>query len=229
MTNMRARLHAITLDAFEIQCPAEINFGLGQYFLASARGMMDLLPKALFPRASTGRSLVMDGPVPEGWEIGMALDMRGPLGRGFHIPAAVRKIAIVEIQRHMHATAFFQPWMESFSAAGGELVFYSPNQPAGLPSAVEGLPLEQAAEAWKWADYLVADVDLVDLGRFLRILMNNPSARLPDRAEVLVRTAMPCGGTAECGVCAVKTVKGFRLACKHGPVFPLAELAREAK
>ena len=41
---------------------------------------------------------------------------------------------------------------------------------------------------------------------------------------------MPCGGAAECGICAVPFGRGWKLACKDGPVFelnPLLEI-REA-
>jgi NAD(P)H-flavin reductase len=47
------------------------------------------------------------------------------------------------------------------------------------------------------------------------------------RAEALVLTAMPCGGMAECGVCAVKTAAGWQSACKDGPVFDFASLELE--
>jgi NAD(P)H-flavin reductase len=40
----------------------------------------------------------------------------------------------------------------------------------------------------------------------------------------LVVAPMPCGGLAECGVCAVTTRRGWKLACKDGPVFDLGEL-----
>ena len=43
-------------------------------------------------------------------------------------------------------------------------------------------------------------------------------------SQVLVLTDMPCGGLAECGVCAVDLKRGWKLACMHGPVFALSEL-----
>jgi hypothetical protein len=38
-------------------------------------------------------------------------------------------------------------------------------------------------------------------------------------AQVLIRTSMPCGGIAECGVCAVPLKSKWKMACKDGPVF----------
>jgi len=43
-------------------------------------------------------------------------------------------------------------------------------------------------------------------------------------AQVLVRTPVPCGGIAECGVCAVTLKSEWKLACKDGPVFDWGEL-----
>ena len=46
-------------------------------------------------------------------------------------------------------------------------------------------------------------------------------------AQALVRTPMPCGALADCGVCTVRTSRGPKLACKDGPVFDLSLLAVE--
>jgi dihydroorotate dehydrogenase electron transfer subunit len=48
---------------------------------------------------------------------------------------------------------------------------------------------------------------------------------LPCPAQVLVTSPMPCGGIAECGVCALPLrKKGYVLTCKDGPVFNLNQL-----
>jgi len=43
-------------------------------------------------------------------------------------------------------------------------------------------------------------------------------------AQVLIRTAVPCGGIADCSVCGVSLKSGWQLACKDGPVFDLREI-----
>ena len=43
-------------------------------------------------------------------------------------------------------------------------------------------------------------------------------------AQVLLHTPVPCGGVAECGVCAVTLRSGWALACREGPVFALSEV-----
>jgi hypothetical protein len=35
---------------------------------------------------------------------------------------------------------------------------------------------------------------------------------------------MPCAGLADCGVCAVELRRGWKLACKDGPVFDLRDI-----
>ena len=48
--------------------------------------------------------------------------------------------------------------------------------------------------------------------------------RAPFRTQVLIQTPIACGGLAECGVCAVQARRGWKMACKNGPVFELEEL-----
>jgi hypothetical protein len=42
--------------------------------------------------------------------------------------------------------------------------------------------------------------------------------------QILIHTSMPCGGIAECGVCALRTEDDWKLICKEGPVFDLREI-----
>jgi hypothetical protein len=223
------RLLSNTLDHCEILCSSELNLRPGQYFLAASAASLDALPVVLYPSKKVGTRLIVNRPYPDCWQVGTVLNLRGPLGRGFHFPAAARRIAIIDSFSDSRPASIFKFWMQEVLERGGELVYYSNLHPADLPTAVEGLPLEQAGEAWKWAEYLAADVDLSQLESLIRILRSNPDSRLPDQAEILIRTTMVCGGQAECGLCAVKTRSGLRLACKDGPVFSLHELIEEKR
>ena len=51
----------------------------------------------------------------------------------------------------------------------------------------------------------------------------------PGPGQVLVRTDMPCRGIGECGLCAVRTTRGWQHACTDGPVFQLKELHHVAQ
>ncbi|MEI6290416.1 MAG: hypothetical protein WCP19_08295, partial [Chloroflexota bacterium] len=84
-----------------------------------------------------------------------------------------------------------------------------------------------------WADYLAVDTLRSQLPDLLPRLLSDPrTAALHSgppipravSAQVLVRTPLPCGGIAACGVCAVHLTgssRDYRLACKDGPVFQL--------
>jgi dihydroorotate dehydrogenase electron transfer subunit len=93
-----------------------------------------------------------------------------------------------------------------------------------LPDEVEVQPLSALADVMSWADYMALDVareNLYQLGE--RIGWSNQAQALRE-AQILVRTPLPCGGLAECGVCAVHLKSGWKLACKDGPVLNWREL-----
>jgi hypothetical protein len=107
---------------------------------------------------------------------------------------------------------------------GAAVVLVAETIPWGFPTEVEVQPLSAAAEAAAWADYLAIDIERDYLPESLELLGGQTRKSGPSVAQVLVSTDMPCGGLAECGVCAVRTRKGWKLVCKDGPVFELSEL-----
>ncbi|HEY2979665.1 MAG TPA: hypothetical protein VGJ22_00670, partial [Anaerolineales bacterium] len=96
-----------------------------------------------------------------------------------------------------------------------------------LPDEVEVQPMRAMNAVLSWADYVAADVGRESLSTLAAVYESG----FKGDAQVLVRTPMPCAGLADCGVCALTVVRGFapgaayKLACKDGPVFDLAELA----
>jgi dihydroorotate dehydrogenase electron transfer subunit len=88
-----------------------------------------------------------------------------------------------------------------------------------LPLEIEILPIEGLADLLPWADYLVVDLPRESLPQLRRAMRLPADQRASIDVEVLLDTPTPCGGAAECGVCAVKTRRGWKLACKDGPVF----------
>ena len=85
-------------------------------------------------------------------------------------------------------------------------------------------PLIDLPSAVSWADFLAIDSSLESLPELRSCLGLRPGELSPCPGQVLVFAAMPCGGFAECGVCAVHTRQGWKLACKDGPIFDLNEL-----
>jgi hypothetical protein len=201
--------------------PANLRPGAGQYLLGFCAEAGDLLPTVLFPAVLPGAEMLFSAPIPSAWSAGMTLVLRGPLGHGFHLPSGPRRLALAALN---DCPGPLLPLAQSVLADGGEVALYAHSAPAHLPPQVEVLPLDLLPEAPGWAHFLALDVALDALaGLPVRLGLQHPG-NLPCAAQVLVRTAMPCAGLAACGVCAVSTRRGWKLACKDGPVFDWEDL-----
>jgi dihydroorotate dehydrogenase electron transfer subunit len=207
-----------------IPCPPRLAIKPGQYLLASAPGLSECLPTALFPAQLTGDTILLAPPLPPAWLPGIALALRGPFGKGFHLPPAARRMALAALDVHPFRLL---PLIAPALAQGMEIALFTQLIPPGLPPQVEVLPIQNLPEAAAWADYLAIDLLQLGLPGLPARLGLKPGQSLTCRAEALVVTAMPCGGLADCGVCAVKTAAGWHLACKDGPVFDFASLELE--
>ncbi len=191
----------------------------GQYLSAALPG--DVLPSILFPICITDDQIEVADPFPSEWRAGQVLGLRGPLGKGFHLPTLARRVALGALD---HSPARLLPLMELALAQGTEVCLYTTSLPSGLPEAVEVQPLDLLREAWGWADYLALDCPVENFNRIETFLPSPWPHRLPCPVEVLAHTQMPCAAQAECGLCEVKTSHGWKHACKDGPVFDLESL-----
>ena len=188
------------------------------------------LASPLFPTESfkTGREIELrpgfwatanvDFPFPPG----VRLNLLGPQGRGFQLALATRRLGVVALGQHVDRLT---PLFAGILAVGGEVALFSDLPlPPGLPPAVEARPLEAMPEAFRWADEIVLDVPVGALGTLRETLMLAPGENLPCPAQAFIEIPMPCGGTAACGVCAIRTKRGWSQACDQGPVFDLTAL-----
>jgi NAD(P)H-flavin reductase len=67
----------------------------GQYVLAHAPELSAApLPVTLFASRVENETLVAAPPLPAAWLPGMRLDLRGPIGQGFDLPAAAHHLAL---------------------------------------------------------------------------------------------------------------------------------------
>jgi len=204
-----------------LACPPRLQLQPGQYLLGTVPELAAPLASALFPADIQSGLLRLAAPLPQTWTAGMILRVRGPLGHGFTLPALARRVALADPN---HSAERLAPLMTAALAQGAAVVLFSATSPADLPAEVESLPLEQLAEAPAWADYLALDLTTAQAANWRKLLAIPPGQPCPCSTETLIVTAIPCGGQAECGVCAVQTRSGWRLGCKDGPVFPLTEL-----
>jgi hypothetical protein len=95
-----------------------------------------------------------------------------------------------------------------------------------LPEDVEVQPLQALDEICKWADFIALDVARENLYQLKEMISKLWQLSTVREAQVLIRTSMPCGGLAECGVCAVGVQYDWKMACKDGPVFILKDVIK---
>ena len=201
-----------------ISCHEGLIPGPGQYLLAS-HGSDSILPVPIFHTDSAPQGFI--GPAYNGWKPGDLLALRGPLGRGFFLPTSARKVGLIAFDSPPSRLKGLIPPALRQNAS---VVMLCDSNSDHLPDVVEVQPVSAMKEIFQWADYIALDVDRANLGALREILQGAGTRAAIPRTQVLVRTSMPCGGLAECGVCAVTTRSDWKLACKEGPVFDLGEI-----
>lgn len=201
-----------------ISCAESLIPGPGQYLLAN-NGSDSLLPVPIFYTDFALQGFI--GLVPDAWRPGDGLDLRGPLGHGFSLPVSARRIALVAFDgQPSRLRGLIRPAL----GQNALVVLVCDSTADDLPDEVEVQPLSALGEVSQWADYIAMDVERDNLKRLQESLQvgNTPSAFA--NVQILIRTPMPCGGLAECGVCSVTTRSEWKMACKDGPVFDLREI-----
>src|SRR5258707_5382436 len=208
------------LRLVRIACPASLIPAAGQYLLASYASNSPL-PVPLFYTDSAPEGFIAASPFPDSWMPGMSLSLRGPLGRGFVIPATARKVALVAFDDSpLRLRGMIRPALKQ----GAAVVLVSGSAMDHVSDEVEMQPLSALSEIMAWADYAAFDVARANLFELREKLGVKNQILAADEAQVLIRTSMPCGGVADCGVCAVSLPSGWQMTCKDGPVFDLREI-----
>ena len=199
-----------------ISCAVNLIPSPGQYLLAGIASRSDLLPVSLFSTESTPESFIACAPIPETWTPGTEIYLRGPLGHGFTLPPSARKVALVSFDNHpARLTALIQPALKQ----GAAVVLVCDQNEFQLHDEVEVQPLSALGDILEWADYTAFDVAREKLPELKTVVGKRNQMSVKKGAQVLIRTPMPCGGIADCGVCAVTLQSGWKLSCKDGPVF----------
>jgi dihydroorotate dehydrogenase electron transfer subunit len=192
----------------------------GQYLLAGAASQTDLLPVPLFSTESSLQGFIASAPIPPTWKPGTEIYLRGPLGSGFLLPVSVRKVALIAFDGNAsRLRGLIRPALQQ----GGAIVLASDSEIGNLPDEVEIQPLSAMRDILDWADYSIFDVMRENLPVLCEKLLGVSQPSVKKKAQVLVGTPIPCGGIADCGVCAVNTKSSWMLACEDGPVFDLRE------
>jgi dihydroorotate dehydrogenase electron transfer subunit len=204
-----------------LTCPVNLIPSPGQYLLARDQSYSPL-PVPVFYTDSAPQGFIAAARLPESWNPGHEIHLRGPLGQGFTLPNTARKVGLVALDDSpSRLFGLISPALKQDAA----VVLICGSRVDNLPDEVEVQPLSALNEIVEWADYAAFDVARENLPVLREQLFNGTQAKVPYEAQVLVRTPLPCGGIAECGVCAVKVKSGWKMACKDGPVFDWKELA----
>lgn len=208
-------------------CPQNLVPSPGQYLLAHDPVSDSPLPAPIFSAGPAPGGFLVAPPLPPAWRPGTSLSLRGPLGQGFSVPASARCIALIALAE---TAARLKPLLAVALGQGASVVLVSDLGLPDLPPEVEVQPVSALADVAQWAEYMAIDLfrgslpGLREKLGFGEHVGASRQARAKFEAQALVITPITCGGIAECGVCALTVRRGWKMACRDGPVFDLKEL-----
>jgi hypothetical protein len=211
--------------AARIVCDPGLIPAPGRYLLARDDDGSSWLAEELFAVRAVADGFIAEAPAPRAWRPGTRLVLRGPLGHGFTLPPAARRVALVAwdgTPRRLLAL------IDAALQQDASVARVCGDPPVDLPLQVEVQPIGELGPVCAWSDYAAFDVQRESLKSLQPKLASRSQLHLGGEAEILVRVRMPCGGIAECGVCNVKVGRRQRLACVDGPVFDLKLLISES-
>jgi hypothetical protein len=232
MKTQTAVVHRVSqrfgLPAITLKIEQPLVFTPGQYLAASSKSEQDVqIPLSLFVESSANNELSIGSPAPPNWNPGHEISFRGPLGHGFSLPVMLKRLALIGFDDHpgrlmaLVNTAHNQN--VDISMAGDFIS--NPVVTCDIPANVELSKLDHLDDLFSWADFIALDVPSIKI-QVLRDILQTASSKVSrGDIQVLLYTSMPCADIAECGICAVKTVKGYKLACHDGPVFNLKDIS----
>ena len=206
-----------------VDCVPELIPAPGQYLLAHANATDAVLPVPVFLMETARKGFRAAPPRHPSLSLGKRLYLRGPLGHGFALPNSARRVALIALEG---SAARLRGLMDLGLKANSEVVLVSNSTIQDLPEAVEVQPLQAAKEVCNWADFVAFDLGRENLAEWENMLVGWEQFPSVGESQVLIHTSMPCGGLAECGVCAVTSRHEWKMACRDGPVFPYADLFR---
>jgi dihydroorotate dehydrogenase electron transfer subunit len=205
--------------AAEIHCPPGAVPAPGRYTLAALPG--SILPEALFSAGITRRGFQAAPPFPADWSPGSSLQLVGPLGRGFQLPKGIKRLALLAAGESVERLL---PLSTAALADGASVAMFTDAALPPLPAPVEAHPSSALPEAFRWADFLAADLPFEHLADLSGLLCLDERQLPPCPGQALVFGRVPCGGMADCGLCALPAGRGWAYVCKDGPVFDLKKL-----
>lgn len=193
----------------------------GQAYLARAEGPeQPFLRVSLYPYSTSGVGVefCLDQPTHPyaRLEPGAALDLIGPVGRGFTLPPRAAHLLVWCRSPNRLLGLIYHALERRFAVT---LLLPTDSPLPELPPEVEIQREPLAAELAIWADVAALDLpDPLDRAHELRALC--PPPRPAEFVQALITPPLPCGAGA-CQACWVELDRGRKLACVEGPVFRL--------
>jgi hypothetical protein len=191
----------------------------GQFMLA--RGAEDILSVPLFPCGLQGIEYTSPLCGKRHWSTEESFAISLPHGNGFDNVGKSKRLLMVS--GTITPLRLF-PLAGRVIQDGGEAALFTHHLPDTIPPEIELLTQDQLAEAISWADTIIGDTSIDQVINWVKLITaggkNNPNTNV----QILMDTPVVCAGSADCGVCAVKTRHGWKHACTDGPVFKLSEL-----
>ena len=166
-----------------------------------------------------------------------AINLIGPLGNGFVLPARARQLAVVSTPARVAALL---PLVHELLDRGGRVVILLQSQLGVAPALRELFPfavevqqaapgpgwVQHLAQVIGWADVVAAALPGVELPGLVEAVRSVRLRVEPEFVQVLVDARLACGSGA-CHACVTPLGNGrWTRACVHGPVFDLAELGK---
>jgi len=128
-----------------ITCPAEAIPAPGRYIAAwSVTDGAAPLSTPLFAAQIAPDGFLAAPPIPSSWEPGAILELRGPLGQGFTLPATARRLALAALAE---TSTRLLPLIPLALQNDTAVALFSDSQIPDIPSAVEIYPIQDLPEA----------------------------------------------------------------------------------
>ncbi|NJN80447.1 MAG: hypothetical protein HC797_08215 [Anaerolineales bacterium] len=140
----KGKVQEILLDgSARIQCPPDLIPASGQYLLAHKNASDAPLPVSIFFMDSTSNGFRCAPPTPLDWKPGDIINLRGPIGHGFNIPASAKKIALIAFDE---SSARLYGLISTALKQNAEVVLIGNTRQTDLPEVVEVQPLKSFAD-----------------------------------------------------------------------------------
>ncbi len=195
----------------------------GQFLQIFDPAAITLLPKLLYPCGSDASRPLFCGEVDHQWQPGTTLHIRGPRGNGFHLPPLARNVALAAFG--INGANRLLPLARVALQVGAAVSMVTDREMVDLPAEIELLPLTELGNLKTWADYAAFILPPEQIEPTRQALQFTPGRSSVCEVEIQVDVPMICDEHSNCGVCGIQTTRGWRLACKDGPVFALETLA----